>query len=377
MKICYILILLMLVACGKSSSTKKVVPHNDDGIQYEDLRWSKGAIDSFLTIKVPCIKYAVGINSTSYNCGGVPEADQADFVQIPEDENADAIVDSLINSVDAWNLALGRTVFKLEFTGQNIVYSDDPLKYLGEGTNEENFRRVAWLSDWFSAMANSNPNKPESNVLAITIYSFNQSSQRLVDADILFNAQNFKFITEPKKMEYTQLCGSSHSDQVACDADARCGWKTTTSCKRKPGGTNSCTFPTQLTCNANSNCYWQSQCAANPLYNDNNHMDFSSVLTHELGHFLGLAHSTEASSIMFASLQAEVVKRSLSTTDKCTINQKYRDLFTTCDEQTAEDKFCYDLGNALAIGVVGGECLITDCKPGFVLNAAKTACIPD
>lgn len=376
MKICSILILFLLFSCGKSSSTKKVVPHIDD-IQYQNLRWSKSSLDSFLTIRVPCIKYAVGASAASYNCASIPEAEQSDFVRVPESETSDAVVDTLINSVNAWNTALGRTVFRLEFSGRNVVYADDPLKYLGEGTNEENFRRVAWLSDWFSSMSASNPNKPNANVLAITIYSYNQSSNNLVDADILFNAQNFNFITEPVKQAYTVSCGNDHLTQSTCDADPRCGWKTTTSCKRKAGGTNSCTFASELTCNNNSNCYWQRQCAANPLYNDNAHMDFASVLTHELGHFLGLEHSADAASIMFASLQAEVSKRTLTNNDKCVINQKYRDLFTTCDLQTAEDKFCYNLDNVLAVGVRSGECHITDCQPGFVINAAKTACIED
>ena len=45
-------------------------------------------------------------------------------------------------------------------------------------------------------------------------------------------------------------------------------------------------------------------------------MDLENVFAHELGHYLGLAHSTEAEATMFASAVAgETLKRDLAADD--------------------------------------------------------------
>src|SRR5262249_2866811 len=45
------------------------------------------------------------------------------------------------------------------------------------------------------------------------------------------------------------------------------------------------------------------------------HTDFETVVTHELGHALGLGHSTDGTSVMYATLNVGTVNRTLTTAD--------------------------------------------------------------
>jgi hypothetical protein len=109
-------------------------------------------------------------------------------------------------------------------------------------------------------------------------------------------------------------------------------------------------------------------------------IDLESVITHEMGHFLGLQHidpSVDASSIMNPSLAANTVKRNLSAADQCRVNENYGFLFP-CDEATLKNKFCYNTDNMAGNPQVkNGKCQIIECVSGFKVNDKGSACVSD
>lgn len=52
-------------------------------------------------------------------------------------------------------------------------------------------------------------------------------------------------------------------------------------------------------------------------------LDLQSLMVHELGHVLGLAHSSKTGSVMAASLQTGIVRRSLSANDISSLQCEY------------------------------------------------------
>lgn len=345
MKIILLSLILFTAACGPKSDTKKVVPHVDEMGNItggtEKLRWNKEKFP--LKIIVPCIQ---DTNDSLYpfmNCNQVVEGDRANYVIYPVGDSGDKVIESLTSAIQTWNSALGINAFEIEVSGTNKTYNDTPITYLSD--SETTIKRLAFLSNWFSSMDASDPNKPGENVLAVTIYSYSQTTKRLLDADILFNLKKFMYITQPVESSYRNYCSLSYPGQAAnCDADEKCSWSS-------------------------------GSCKEDAKFKGNMH--FQSVLTHELGHFLGMEHValvTDNASIMNPSLSSESIKVNLSPADKCRLNQRYRDIFTTCDDTTAVNKFCYDLTNVQSLGVTNGECMITECKSGYSLNSSKTAC---
>jgi len=61
--------------------------------------------------------------------------------------------------------------------------------------------------------------------------------------------------------------------------------------------------------------YWNEYTGANAKAIDANQYDFQTVATHELGHAIGLGHSTDASSVMYASLSPGQARRGLTGAD--------------------------------------------------------------
>lgn len=109
-------------------------------------------------------------------------------------------------------------------------------------------------------------------------------------------------------------------------------------------------------------------------------IDLESVITHEMGHFLGLQHidaSVDSSSIMNPSLAANTVKRNLSIKDQCRVNENYGFLFD-CTLETIRDKFCYNVDNMLGDPEIkNGRCQIAACVAGFKVNDKGSACVSE
>jgi hypothetical protein len=60
---------------------------------------------------------------------------------------------------------------------------------------------------------------------------------------------------------------------------------------------------------------WNYYAGSDPTQIAAGQYDFQTVVTHELGHALGLGHSTDSTSVMYATLNAGTVNRSLTTAD--------------------------------------------------------------
>lgn len=129
------------------------------------------------------------------------------------------------NSANTWNSAMGFTVFSVVFDGPNLVY-DTTAQYSNDtaciaGTCDSLYSFIMH-PNWFPTV--------NSNVLAITSFSYDRIAAKMVHADIIFNGKTYQFSV--------------------------------------PSGTT---------------------------FSPSNSMDTESVLTHELGHFLGLKHICKAS----------------------------------------------------------------------------------
>src|SRR5262249_34242513 len=67
---------------------------------------------------------------------------------------------------------------------------------------------------------------------------------------------------------------------------------------------------------------WNWYVGANPAGIQPGQFDFQSVVTHELGHALGFAHSADSGSVMYGELAAGQVRRTLTAGDLALIGQE-------------------------------------------------------
>ncbi len=193
-----------------------------------------------------------------------------------QDTNKQQTIMVLKKSFAAWQKALGEEV-RLTFDG----YSQNSKA----GYDNQNPNRNENLIFWEEKKWPHNP-----RTIALTFVTYRQKSGIIVDADIVFNGELYRWMNKVQNSSSPNYrLHSNHQD-------------------------------------SNDSNHQDSNDSNHQDSNDSNHqdsesrylpeIDLANTATHEIGHFLGLAHSQNMSATMYASQPAgETSKRSLHLDD--------------------------------------------------------------
>lgn len=304
-KIILYVFLLILVSCGKSQNIVYVDNAHISPTDVTNLQWDK----SNFPLRIV-----------------VPTAFQSQYGA------------AIQGAADTWNQAMGFTVFTIVYDGVNLVY-DLPSNYSQDtacinGTCG-NLYSFVMHPNWFSTV--------NSGVLAITSFSYDKNTARMVHADILFNAKNFQF-TVPNGTVFSPVNSMDTQSVLVHELGHFLGLRHVCRTESERQTSGSCAGDSSL---GYSSCIaakytWNSDCTGS----------------------IGDAASLDANSIMNRTLGNATIKRTISAKDLYYINNLYQNKCTVANSLITH-----------ATNVIGNlpNCEVTACDVGTP-SLDKTKC---